>query len=191
MMKNVFSISHSLSYGEWPSPSATPGCNLFIPRRQAEGDIVVTLYVRLGGRAAGRAAYDLVQMTVSTPVDRFSLNLAYRQCLVIPRLHQLFMTLTSFSRSLCCAIYKKIRQIVSTGQISSPIRIKFYIYVVIGTNKILLTFDDLEFIFKVTVLQNIRENKINLLYRSHLFTDSLQILHIYGHRYQEDYVTFS
>ena len=72
---------------------------------------------------------------------------------------------------------------VSTGQISSPIRIKFYVYVVIGTNKILLTFDDLEFIFKVTVLQNIRENKINLLYRSHLFTDSLQILLIYGYRY--------
>ena len=73
------------------------------------------------------------------------------------------MTLTSFSRSLCCAIYKKIRQIGSTGQISSPVLIKFYIYVVIGPNKILLTFHDLNFIFKVTMLQNILDNNTNFL----------------------------
>ena len=157
---------------------------LFIPRRQAEGDIVVALVVRLAGRLAGRAVYDVVSMTVSTPVDGFTSNLARRQQLVITRLHQLFMTLTSFSRSLCCAIYKKVRQIGSTDRISSPILIKFYIYVLISSNQIVLTFHDLDFIFKVTVLQNILENKTNFLYRSHLFTDSLQILHIYGNRYQ-------
>ena len=92
---------------------------------------------------------------------------------ILARLCQLFMTLTLFSRSPYCEIHNNTRQNVSTGHISLPVPFQFNIYLVIGSNKIILPFDDLDFIFKVTVLRNIPENKTNWLYRSRFFTDSL------------------
>ena len=65
------------------------------------------------------------------------------------------MTLSYFSRSPCCEIYKKIRQKGYTDYISSLILFKFYIYGEIGTSKFVSMFYDLDLIFKVTVKKDV------------------------------------